>query len=595
MEGVIHVKVDYDGDVRRFSVQAGAGREYGVLVGMMKNVFGLESLHNLVVVYCDDENDWVRLASQVELEEALRISREQNGNVLKLRVSASMAGVQQQHQQRAAPVVTEQHRSAAPVMEQGETETVPNSEDPLSSMAGQFLGAVVPELFRTFCGTQMRDENPAWTPQPWGYGPWGEPHFGPPPPHAGGPPPPHSGGPAPPHTGGPPPPHAGRPYGPPPPHRGFGPPPPRGPPPHAGGPPPAGPFPQGAPQFGRGGPRGCHRGPGGRRGFGTGFGGGWRQMMRRIGSDVGPETMQKVMDAGMSVFAAGEIEKVMGVGPEMVQPVMQLMNELQKKEAANRAANAAPSSSTTPPQTPFASLDEAVVDEILMDPLMSKLMAAGVSDANVDKIMTAVRALLKEECVLRVMPWVAKKARAMSAEPGTVHFNVACDSCGQQPLVGVRYKCGRRTDYDLCGTCFDAFDQEKHGEGMYTKDDFFVIEHPWDPKQPGEEPKLVPDAPLSPGDMGPEVMHLKSVLVELGFLPANALRKWHAVRFGPRLIEALERVSSTSGVEGTAGGVYDAVMRATLLSMLEAKRAAGRTGRPDESPESTTEPVSTSA
>ena len=33
------------------------------------------------------------------------------------------------------------------------------------------------------------------------------------------------------------------------------------------------------------------------------------------------------------------------------------------------------------------------------------------------------------------------------------HFNVRCDSCGENPIVGIRYKCSVRSDFDLCGAC----------------------------------------------------------------------------------------------------------------------------------------------
>ena len=34
-----------------------------------------------------------------------------------------------------------------------------------------------------------------------------------------------------------------------------------------------------------------------------------------------------------------------------------------------------------------------------------------------------------------------------------VHTHVTCDECGLSPIVGVRYKCSVREDYDLCETC----------------------------------------------------------------------------------------------------------------------------------------------
>jgi len=33
------------------------------------------------------------------------------------------------------------------------------------------------------------------------------------------------------------------------------------------------------------------------------------------------------------------------------------------------------------------------------------------------------------------------------------HTNVRCDSCGANPIVGIRYKCGNCADFDLCSNC----------------------------------------------------------------------------------------------------------------------------------------------
>merc|ERR1719384_374074 len=42
---------------------------------------------------------------------------------------------------------------------------------------------------------------------------------------------------------------------------------------------------------------------------------------------------------------------------------------------------------------------------------------------------------------------------AVEEEFGPVHHGVVCDACGMAPIVGVRYKCAVRPDYDLCAAC----------------------------------------------------------------------------------------------------------------------------------------------
>ena len=49
-----------------------------------------------------------------------------------------------------------------------------------------------------------------------------------------------------------------------------------------------------------------------------------------------------------------------------------------------------------------------------------------------------------------------KKAAAAAKETGgeeAVHHGVTCDGCDMNPIIGPRYKCLVRDDYDLCGRC----------------------------------------------------------------------------------------------------------------------------------------------
>jgi len=45
------------------------------------------------------------------------------------------------------------------------------------------------------------------------------------------------------------------------------------------------------------------------------------------------------------------------------------------------------------------------------------------------------------------------------AEP-VVHENVSCDGCGMNPIIGVRYKCSVRKNFDLCAECEARLDHE---------------------------------------------------------------------------------------------------------------------------------------
>jgi len=46
-----------------------------------------------------------------------------------------------------------------------------------------------------------------------------------------------------------------------------------------------------------------------------------------------------------------------------------------------------------------------------------------------------------------------------------VHRNIVCDSCETHPLIGNRYKCTKRKDYDLCQECYNGLkDKEKEND-----------------------------------------------------------------------------------------------------------------------------------
>ena len=54
--------------------------------------------------------------------------------------------------------------------------------------------------------------------------------------------------------------------------------------------------------------------------------------------------------------------------------------------------------------------------------------------------------------LLDTQPAAAEAEAEAEAEPQAVHRNGVCDGCGH-PIVGVRYKCGVRSDFDLCAVC----------------------------------------------------------------------------------------------------------------------------------------------
>ena len=50
----------------------------------------------------------------------------------------------------------------------------------------------------------------------------------------------------------------------------------------------------------------------------------------------------------------------------------------------------------------------------------------------------------------------AEKQKGDMSKYGT-HPSITCDGCGQEPMMGFRWKCIHCKNHDLCGTCHDAF------------------------------------------------------------------------------------------------------------------------------------------
>jgi len=46
------------------------------------------------------------------------------------------------------------------------------------------------------------------------------------------------------------------------------------------------------------------------------------------------------------------------------------------------------------------------------------------------------------------------------AQQHVVHDCIQCDGCGVNPIIGIRYKCSVRKNYDLCSQC-----EERQGDG----------------------------------------------------------------------------------------------------------------------------------
>ncbi|KAJ7404484.1 E3 ubiquitin-protein ligase mib1 [Willisornis vidua] len=66
---------------------------------------------------------------------------------------------------------------------------------------------------------------------------------------------------------------------------------------------------------------------------------------------------------------------------------------------------------------------------------------------------------------------VAKHRNRLPGEGGIKHDGTMCDTCRQQPIIGIRWKCAECTNYDLCTVCY-------HGDKHHLRHRFYRITTP---------------------------------------------------------------------------------------------------------------------
>ena len=93
-----------------------------------------------------------------------------------------------------------------------------------------------------------------------------------------------------------------------------------------------------------------------------------------------------------------------------------------------------------------------IVDQELLDSEYGQVYNEEIKNFCRDEI----RRLMQEKLQNKLIRKVEKKATAV---PRVVHYGFTCDGCNCQPIVGVRYKCTVRPDFDLCERCEAALDQ----------------------------------------------------------------------------------------------------------------------------------------
>lgn len=229
--------------------------------------------------------------------------------------------------------------------------------------------------------------------------------------------------------------------------------------------------------------------------------------------------------------------------------------------------------------------ESGTVSSEVIDGLVSRFderVRAVFGDSAANAIAHLMRTALRDDPVvdmLRALPLTdmasayeqanSREGGQEQSDPFRIHRRVQCDACDKIPIVGTRYRCSNRSNYDLCEECYNNDEVSK--ENMT----FEACEYVWSAELRDEK---VPPPPLTLGDRGPRVKFLQKVLTDLGFMNSSMYARRAGV-FGRNTRNAVRQFQMEFSLDNSVeSGVYDATTAASLLSVVETPGPQHRTG-----------------
>ena len=98
-------------------------------------------------------------------------------------------------------------------------------------------------------------------------------------------------------------------------------------------------------------------------------------------------------------------------------------------------------------------LFEALTVQDEMRPSLSKKLYTFKIDSATSSGTPKLGASSGEEQAFTAAPSEESKSFSPGEDSAPIHSRVECDGCGVFPIVGGRFKCSVRDDYDLCSSC----------------------------------------------------------------------------------------------------------------------------------------------
>ncbi|CDF32394.1 unnamed protein product [Chondrus crispus] len=186
-----------------------------------------------------------------------------------------------------------------------------------------------------------------------------------------------------------------------------------------------------------------------------------------------------------------------------------------------------------------------------------------VSTALVDE---GVVAILRKLRSLGPMPWENGFTFSRIGKQGPrgfdVHHKIQCTSCGMRPIVGSRFKCTNRKNFNLCTNC--------HGNEQVAKEGmkFTECKYVWENVLVDVR---VPPAPLKIGDRGPRVKFLHKVLTDAGYMNESMYLRQMGL-FSTKTQAAVKQFQQEQGLGSSAeDGNYDEITANCLENMVETR------------------------
>lgn len=284
----------------------------------------------------------------------------------------------------------------------------------------------------------------------------------------------------------------------------------------------------------------------------------------------------------ISAFPSGKSgfkKHVTSVSPEVKVSFKKLVRYIKKEEDTGAIVSALKDNLPTFRKWLVSDLgDEGLPEGMSVDVIVIALhedLLPKVGERTTSRVTSFVRTALVDEGVVAIlrklrslgpMPWENGFTFSRIGKQGPrgfdVHHKIQCTSCGMRPIVGSRFKCTNRKNFNLCTNC--------HGNEQVAKEGmkFTECKYVWENVLVDVR---VPPAPLKIGNRGPRVKFLHKVLTDEGYMNESMYLRQMGL-FSTETQAAVKQFQQEQDLGSSAeDGVYDEITANCLENMVETR------------------------